>query len=68
MKRKAMLAAVLGLLVVGCQSEFDRCMEAGVAINTRFAAVGHYKTGITETDTMIGTLEAWRGCAPQGRK
>ncbi len=32
MKRKAMLAAALGLLLVGCQSEFDSCMKAGTAV------------------------------------
>jgi len=34
MRRQAILAAVLGLLVVGCQpqSEFDRCMEVGTAV------------------------------------
>ncbi len=38
MKRKAILAAALALLVVGCQpqSEFDRCMEVGTAIRMDF--------------------------------
>ncbi len=67
MKRKAMLAAALGLLVVGCQSEFDRCMEVGTPINVWLSSSGSSK-GPSETDIMLGKAETWRGCAPQGRK
>ncbi len=53
MRRKAMLAAVLGLLVVGCQSEFDRCMEVGTAIML--------DKGLNELDARVYTFIK---CAP----
>jgi len=56
MKRKAMLAAVLGLLLVGCQSEFDSCMKAGTAI---FVGQG--------THPKNARFVAFTMCSPQGR-
>ena len=59
MKWQAILAAALGLLVVGCQpqSEFDRCMEVGTAI---LLDAGE--------DERTARLAAFDRCAPQGRK
>jgi len=67
MRRKAMLAAALGLLVVGCQpqSEFDRCMEHGMAIQREFVRVG-----VTEDNKYAAVSHkhnVWTKCA-EGRK
>ncbi len=59
MKRKAMLAAVLGLLVVGCQSEFDRCMEVGTPID-EWMLVSTSPDGASEFTTMMAKDETWQ--------
>ncbi len=68
MKRKAMLAAVLALLVVGCQpqSEFDRCMEVGTAIHREFVRLG-INDG-SETTANLAKHDAWQRCAAGGKK
>ena len=59
MKRKAMLAAALGLLVVGCQSEFERCVEIGTASNMEFGRL----SGDKENLRILAKDDAWRTCA-----
>jgi len=61
MKRKAMLAAALGLLVVGCQSEFDRCMEVGTAIQREYVRLGIDKD--SEFETNLAKQHVWERCA-----
>jgi len=65
MKRKAILAAALGLLVVGCQSEFDRCMEVGTAIQREFVRLGINKDDEYTAVSLKSTV--WQTCA-EGRK
>ncbi len=63
MKRQAILAAALGLLVVGCQpqSEFDRCMEVGTAIVRELSV----RTGSDDDEdtALLAKAEAWEACA-----